>query len=146
VVEPSLFLSACLKTQNRAVAADVRRLHYLGFCATLRSEVRASSRRLLLFKHALCALASLRDTSPSPPFRVPCFSWLSLPFSFAPFGRGVVGGRHERDDFARAVYEAAADFWKTCRDVMTGEAAMKKGLERYLRRLARATDEDFSEP
>ena len=48
-----IVVRACLRTLNWAVAADVRRLHHLVLCASLLSEVIASSRRLLLFIRAL---------------------------------------------------------------------------------------------
>ena len=41
-------------------------------------------------------------------------------------------------------YEAAADFWRTCRDVMAGEQAMKGAGERYLMKLPKMSAEDFS--
>ena len=48
-----LDLSAGLKTPISVVAADVGRLKYLGFCGPARAKVRASLRRLLIFKQAL---------------------------------------------------------------------------------------------
>ena len=50
-----LSLIACLKTNPILVAAEVTRLHYLGFPDRRAEKVRASLRRLLLFKHALIA-------------------------------------------------------------------------------------------
>lgn len=68
IIYRGLVLRAGLKTRDSLVAADVRRLKSLGFCAPIRSNVRASLRRLLLFKQALRTKSdkTLRHTIPYP--------------------------------------------------------------------------------